>query len=193
MQLFTQTIQNIISNYIPHETITCDDRNPPWIDEKIKKLVLHKNRAYNEYSRDKNNTDLLNKFQSLQAHLKTSIEEPKQKYYSRLSNKLLDSKTSPKSYWSILKTFLNNKKIPCIPPLLHNGKFNMDFKEKAELFNDFFTMECSLVNKNSELPSVLTKKTCKLLSTVEFSTNDILKIIRNLNPNEAHGHDMISI
>ena len=98
VQLFTQTIQNIISNYIPHETITCDDRNPPWTDEKIKKLVLYKNRAYNAYSRDKNNTDLLNKFQSLQAHLKTSIDESMQKYYSCLSNKLLDSKTSLKSY-----------------------------------------------------------------------------------------------
>ena len=69
----------------------------------------------------------------------------------------------------------------------------MDFKEKAGLFNDFFTMQCSLVNNNSERPSVLTKKTCKLLSTAEFSTNDILKIIRNLNPSKAHGHDMISI
>ena len=71
VQLFTQAIQNIISNYIPHETITCDDRNPPWMDEKIKKLVLHKNRAYNAYSRDNINTDLLNKFKSLQAHLKS--------------------------------------------------------------------------------------------------------------------------
>ena len=26
VQLFIQTIQNIISNYISHETITCDDR-----------------------------------------------------------------------------------------------------------------------------------------------------------------------
>ena len=34
---------------------------------------------------------------------------------------------------------------------------------------------------------------CKLLSPVEFSTYDILKIIRNLNPNKAHSHDMISI
>ena len=34
MQLFTQTFQNIISNYILHETITCDDRNLPRIDEK---------------------------------------------------------------------------------------------------------------------------------------------------------------
>ena len=29
--------------------------------------------------------------------------------------------------------------------------------------------------------------------TVEFSTNDILKIIRYLNPNKAHGHNIISI
>ena len=90
--------------------------------KKIKKLILHKNRASSAYSRDRNNPDLFNKFQSLQAHLITTIEKSKLKYYSRLSDKLLDSKTSPKSYWSILKTFLNNKKIPCIPPLLHNDK-----------------------------------------------------------------------
>ena len=47
VQLFAQTFQNLISNYIPHDTITCDDGNPPWIDEKIKKLVPHKNRAFN--------------------------------------------------------------------------------------------------------------------------------------------------
>ena len=69
----------------------------------------------------------------------------------------------------------------------------MDFKEKAELFNNFFTRQCSLVNKNSKFPLVLTKKNCQSLSTVGFSTYDILKIIRNLNPNKAHGHDMISV
>ena len=117
----------------------------------MRKLVIHKNRAFNAYSRDKNNSGLFNKFESVQAHLKTSIEEFKQNYYSRLSNKLLNKKTSPKSYWSILKTFLNNKKIPYIPPLLHNGKFIMDFKEKAELFNDFFKLQCFLANNNSKL------------------------------------------
>ena len=44
VQLLTQTFQNTISTYIPYETITCDDKNPPWIDEKIKNLVHHKNR-----------------------------------------------------------------------------------------------------------------------------------------------------
>ena len=27
--LFNKTIKNILSNYIPRETITCDDRDPP--------------------------------------------------------------------------------------------------------------------------------------------------------------------
>ena len=39
----------------------------------------------------------------------------------------------------------------------------------------------------------LIKKTCQLLLTVEFSTYDILKKIRYLDPNKAHGHNIISI
>ena len=70
--------------------------------------------------------------------------------------------------------------MPYIPSLLHNEKFIMYFKEKTELFNDVFTKQCSLVNNNSKLPSVLTKKMCKSLSSFEFSTHDILKIIRKL-------------
>ena len=31
LNIFNTTIKNILSNYIPHETITCDDRDPRWI------------------------------------------------------------------------------------------------------------------------------------------------------------------
>ena len=37
--LFNQTIKNILCNFIPHETVTCDDRDPPWITSKIKRLI----------------------------------------------------------------------------------------------------------------------------------------------------------
>ena len=39
----------------------------------------------------------------------------------------------------------------------------------------------------------LINKTHESQSTINFSTDDILKIIRNLDPNKAHRHDMISI
>ena len=42
MQLFTQVIQKIISNYCLYETLTCDVRNPLWIEEKMKNLVFSK-------------------------------------------------------------------------------------------------------------------------------------------------------
>ena len=98
-----------------------------------------------------------------------------------------------KAYWVLLKIFLNNRKIRVIPPLFHNSKFITDFKEKAELFNSFFAKQCSLIKNESKLPPRLHFLTDKRLSMVKFVNNDILKIIQNLNPNKAHGHDKISI
>ena len=112
----SSTITNIMSNYIPHKTITCDDRDPPWINKDINQLILDKNHAYKSYIRNDKSLQLFSQFQFLQTKLSPLIEESKNQYYTRLSHKLLDSKKSQKSYWSILKTFLNNKKIPCIPP-----------------------------------------------------------------------------
>ena len=122
-----------------------------------------------------------------------SIEESKEKYYTKLSSRLADPLTSPKTYWSILKTFLNNKKIPCIPPLFHENKFITDFKEKAELFNHLFVNQCSLLSNNSVLPTNLPQLTSKCLDSIHFSSSDIVKIISHLDPNIAHGHDMLSI
>ena len=56
--------------------------------------------------------------------LRKNIEIYKQKYYFKLSRTLVVNKINSKCYWSILKSF---KKIPCIPPLIHNNQFVVDF------------------------------------------------------------------
>ena len=94
-------------------------------------------------------------------------------------------------YWALLKFFLNNRKIPVIPPLFHNNKFFTDFKVEAELFNSFFPKQCSLIKNDSKLPPRLQFLTDKRLSTVKFVNTDTSKIIQHLNPNKAHGHDKI--
>ena len=48
------------------------------------------------------------------------------------------------------------------------------------------------MNNNSVLPNNLAKLTNKSLDAVNFS-NDIYKIINNLEPNKAQGHDVLSI
>ena len=111
---------------------------------------------------------------SLQYELRISIEESKEKYYTKLLSRLADPLTSPKTYWSILKTFLNNKKIPCIPPLFHENKFITDFKEKAELFNHFFVNQCFLLSNNSVLPTDLPQLTNKCLDSIHFRAVTLL-------------------
>ena len=49
LSLFNQTIKNILSNYIPHETITYDDKEPPWFNKNIKQLIQEKNNTYKNY------------------------------------------------------------------------------------------------------------------------------------------------
>ena len=55
------------------------------------------------------------------------ILDAKGKYVRCMSNKLNNPLTAPKTYWSILNCFLNNRKIPAIPPLLVNGDIITNF------------------------------------------------------------------
>ena len=61
------------------------------------------------------------------------------------------------------------------------------------MFHNFFADHCSILRNKRELPATLSKKSCQSLTTIDFSNNDVLKTIRNIDPNRAHGHDMISI
>ena len=190
--LFNRTIKNILSNYIPHEIIICDDRDPPWINNKVKELINEKNDTFQCYLHSNKDPKLFNKVEYLQNELKSLIEANKEKYYSRISKRMMNPLTSTKTYWSILKSFLNNKKISCIPPLFHQNRYITKCKDKAELFNNFFANHCSLINHSSVLPSLLFKQTENVISSINFGTDDNAKIIHNLDPNKAHGH-MISI
>ena len=69
----------------------------------------------------------------------------------------------------------------------------IDFKKKAELFNSFFVKQCSMIQNSSKRPLTLSQKTEKSISSITFSCNDIATIIHSLDPNKAHGYDMMSI
>ena len=107
--------------------------------------------------------------------------------------KLNNPNTSAKTYWSILKSFYNDSKVPLISPLLVNNKIVSDFTKKANIFNDFFALQRTPLNNSSVLPVKVTFKTHSRFNSIGFEEDDILKIIRNLHIDKAHGHDNISI
>ena len=63
---------------------------------------------------------------------------------------------------------------------------------RANFFNNFFTSQCSPVVNSSTLPNFC-YKIQKQISDIEVKVDDILLIIKNLNPNKAHGWDNVSI
>ena len=117
------------------------------------------------------------------------IYEKKNDYYNALAKNLSDLTTSSKTYWSILKTFYNTKKVPIIPPILIENKLETDFFKKANYFNKFFASKCTPLSNSSSLPSSLDLETEARLTSINFSENYILKIIRSLDINKAHGHE----
>ena len=88
-----------MSNFIPNKIVTIDDRDPPWINNKIKFLIKNKNEYFKNCVKP-NNSELIRHFEQMQDTLRTSIEISKQKYYLKLSIKVAVNKINPKCNWS---------------------------------------------------------------------------------------------
>ena len=67
-----------------------------------------------------------------------------------------------------------------------------DFTEKAQLFSDYFILQCTTIDTGSAIPENI-PVTFTLKNTFAISEEKILQIIRSLNPNKAHGWDEISV
>ena len=95
-------------------------------------------------------------------------------------------------YWTVLNYFLNNIKVLSIPPNFSNGKTITNIVDKANLFNDFFASQCTPLDNTSTLSPFL-MKTNKSINSINYNGDDIISIIKTLDPKKAHGVDNISI
>ena len=80
-----------------------------------------------------------------------------------------------------------------VPPIYDNNRYVTDFKEKCQLFNSCFSEQCTILKNISTLRNTCSKHINNILDTIIFSIEDIYKILKNLDPNKAHGHDMIKL
>ena len=53
--IFNDTILNIKTNFIPHETKIFNDQEPPWINNKVKTMIQEKKKFYQLYLKNKSN------------------------------------------------------------------------------------------------------------------------------------------
>ena len=112
--------------------------------------------------------------------------------FKKESNVLNDKRTDPKVYWTILNNFLNNIKIPSVPPSFIFGETITNIVEKVNTFNKYFTSQSTSLENSSKFPSLL-RNTDKRLNTVSIKKDDMTLIIKSLNPTKADGFDNVSI
>ena len=192
VKLLNETLLNIFRNYIPNKKIKCDYREPPWMTDKIKTLLKYRNKLTKMFYKNGQKTEDHEKVLQISAECTNEILEAKNTYILKMSKKLEDPKSAPKTYWTILNRLIYNKKIPTIPPLFVNGNFVSDFSVKANLFNEFYASICTPIKNSSVLPP-LRYRTNKKLSYFSVSEKDILLIIKALDSSKAHGYDNLSI
>ena len=143
---------------------------------KTKNLLKERSKLakyfYRNGQRESNQDKVLEK----SAECTREILEGNRQYILKMTSKLEDAFSAPKTYWTITNHLLYNKKIPAIPPLLANGNFVSDFNKKANLFNNFFASICTPIKNASTLP-YFSYRTNSRINSFHATENDILLIL----------------
>ena len=187
---FQQIFLNIMSNFIPNDIKKIIPRDSPWINKSLKSLLKNKNKIYRNNKKHGYKEEDKAKLDTIRAECNESILAAKLAYLDNLG-KDLNSKSTSKNYWKIIHRVMNKSRAPKIPPILNDGNFILNCSDKAKLFNDFFAKQCTLLLNESILPE-FHYNTAKRIESTGISDDDILLLIRKLNPNKASGSDGIS-
>ena len=188
VKFFTDTILNIMSNFIPNKIIKVIPGDPPWINKTLKNMLNKQNRLFKKFKRhgfkpcDKIRVD------TFRQECESEVFKAKDIYMKNIGNKLIDPSTSQKAYWKLINRVMNKCKAPKIPPLLVNNKYIINCTKKAAEFASFFSSQCKPIFTNS----TFTYLTNERLNNIAFTDEEILLLIRSLNPNKSNGPDEIS-
>ena len=136
---------------------------------------------------------MFNRLDFLSQKIEVVIISTKEKYYDNLGSKTCNPQTHCKTYWSLLKTLVNGRRVPLISPIETGNKFITNFTEKAKAFNGYFVRQCRVIDNNNQLSNYANFCTNERLSKIKFTSKDILKIQKNLDINKVHGDDNLSI
>ena len=189
VKTFTDIFLNIMSTFIPNEIKKCSPRDPPWITNHLKTLLNKKNRLYKNYKRHGYKAEDKVRLDAFRIECQQTVEMAKMSNLANLGDKLNSANTSPKSYWKIINRVMNKCRAPKIP--LANNLFILNCKEKAKHFNDFFSQQCKPIVNSSVLP-ILYFFTEKIIYHITVKNDEIISLIRKINPSKATGSDGIS-
>ena len=109
VDFLNKALLNIFRNYIPNKKINSDYRQPPWVTDNIKKSLKERSRLTNVFYKNGQRKFDHDKVLEKSEECTKQILEAKKNYILKMTKKLADSNTFPKTYWTILNRLLKIK------------------------------------------------------------------------------------
>ena len=127
---FSERFLSIISRNIPNKIITCNDKDAPWITNEVKSAIRRNHRVYQKWvlrGRLPNNKDYV---RTVQRDTNKIIRKAKAVYIKSLGDKINDSCTGSKTFWSSFKRLVNKKNLPIFRPCMKMARLFLIFIRK---------------------------------------------------------------
>ena len=176
---FKNILNHFLNLHIPTITIK-NKKQPPWFDSDVHHLCQKKERLRAKF-KTTNLAEDYDKFSECRKKFKKLVRE------KMISN--FDDQDDPtlisKKLWSHLKSTSKSSRIPST--VNYKGRFRNNAKDQTEIFNEFFQDQFS----EASCYDIDVDFSNDSINNIDFSTNRIRKILRNINVNKAVGPDGI--
>ena len=194
---FTETFLRVARECIPTKIVTIRNNDRPWFNSELRREIRKRDRIRKTVKKYSKQSDI-DKYKKQRNRVNNLKKIAKEHFEQNLDNINLENISNPKTYWKIMKMLIkSNKECSNIPPLqniiqdegLEEIVYGDD--EKCELLNKYFSFISSLEDANVPLPDI-ELKTDNFLRDIVITTEEIVDIIKIINPNKASGPDIIS-
>ena len=193
---FTETFLRVARECSPTKMVTIRNSDKPWFNSELRREIRKRDRI-RKIAKKINKQSDIDKYKKQRNKVNNLKKTAKEHFEQNLDTLILENISNPKTYWKIMKMLIkSNKGYSNIPPLQNiiqdEGLDEVVYEddEKCELLNKYFSFISSLEDANIPLPDI-EHRTNNFLRDIVITTDEIVDIIKILNPNKASGPDII--
>jgi hypothetical protein len=190
---WTSKFKEVTDRCIPHKQATVRPQSQTWYNGYLRRLCRKQQKDHRTAVRNSNDYTWED-YRTSRNHYVQEVQRVKREFEEKQAEELVGSlQSNPKKWWSTAKETLGINKNNSIPSLVsQDGTIHTGDKDKANLFNSYFTGVQSLQTEPEELPEHHDEPDAPHLEQITATQQDVVDLLSNLDVNKAYGPDDIS-
>ncbi|WAR05168.1 hypothetical protein MAR_020537, partial [Mya arenaria] len=183
---FSEKYKVSVDKYVPKSKPKTGCKTKPlWMSGEVLSHIKKKRHAWDKYLATRRNEDY-EAYKIVRNRANDFVKNSKRQYERNISQK---AKSEPKQFWRYVKS--KTKSRSNISNLKReNGEFVRNDKEKVDLLNEFFTTVFTKENIDT-IPDIEDKDVNSELSSLTVSEEEVLKLLKDIDPSKSMGPDCI--